>query len=86
MYGFSLVYSGNFLAQADVDTYDTTRITMGIHPDTFSWTLKKGESFQTPEAVLVYSDQGLNGMSQAYHTLYRSRLAKDTGEIRNGRF
>ena len=76
VYGFSLVYSGNFLAQADVDTYDTTRITMGIHPDTFSWTLKKGESFQTPEAVLVYSDQGLNGMSQAYHTLYRSRLAK----------
>ena len=28
VYGFSLVYSGNFLAQADVDTYDTTRITM----------------------------------------------------------
>ena len=46
VYGFSLVYSGNFLAQADVDTYDTTRITMGIHPDTFSWTLKKGRVFR----------------------------------------
>ena len=76
VYGFSLVYSGNFLAQADVDTYDTTRVTMGIHPDTFSWNLKPGETFQTPEAVMVYSDHGLNGMSQAYHTLYRSRLAR----------
>ena len=25
---------------------------------------------------MVYSDHGLNGMSQAYHTLYRSRLAR----------
>lgn len=39
--GFSLVYSGNFLAQAEVDTYDVTRITMGIHPDRFSWELNK---------------------------------------------
>lgn len=76
IYGFSLVYSGNFLAQADVDTYDTTRVTMGIHPETFSWSLKQGESFQTPEVVMVYSDCGLNGMSQTYHTLYRSRLAR----------
>ena len=49
---------------------------MGIHPNTFSWELKRGESFQTPEAVMVYSDHGLNGMSQTYHTLYRSRLAR----------
>lgn len=76
VYGFSLVYSGNFLAQADVDTYNVTRVTMGIHPNTFSWELKRGESFQTPEAVMVYSDHGLNGMSQTYHTLYRSRLAR----------
>ncbi|WP_077532233.1 alpha-galactosidase [Massiliimalia massiliensis] len=76
VYGFSLVYSGNFLAQADVEPFGTARVTMGIHPDRFSWKLCNGESFQTPEAVTVYSDQGLNGMSQAYHTLYRSRLAR----------
>lgn len=76
--GFSLVYSGNFLAQAEVDTYDVTRITLGIHPDTFSWKLKKGDTFQTPEAVMVYSDEGLNGMSQTYHELYRKRLARGT--------
>lgn len=76
VYGFSLVYSGNFLAQADVDPYHVTRVTMGIHPQNFSWTLRPGEAFATPEAVMVYSDRGLNGMSQAFHTLYRSRLAR----------
>ena len=76
VYGFSLVYSGNFLAQADVDPYHVTRVTMGIHPQNFSWTLRPGETFATPEAVMVYSDRGLNGMSQAFHTLYRGRLAR----------
>lgn len=76
VYGFSLVYSGNFLAQAEVDTFDMTRVTMGIHPMRFAWPLQAGEEFQTPEAVMVYSDAGLNGMSQTYHKLYRTRLAK----------
>ncbi len=74
--GFSLVYSGNFLAQAEVDTFDVTRMMIGIHPSYFSWCLKPGESFQTPEAVMVYSCDGLNGMSQTFHRLYRTRLAR----------
>ena len=74
--GFSLVYSGNFLAQAEVDTYNVTRVLMGIHPMGFDWKLEPGESFQTPEAVMVYSQEGLNGMSQTLHRLYRARLAR----------
>ena len=74
--GFSLVYSGNFLAQAEVDSFGVTRMMMGINPFGFSWCLKGGESFQTPEAVVVYSDKGLNGMSQTFHRLYRYRLAR----------
>lgn len=76
VYAFSLVYSGNFLAQAEVDTHNMTRVLLGIHPETFSWPLAPGESFQTPEAVLVYSDAGLNGMSRTFHTLYGRRLAR----------
>lgn len=76
VYGFSLVYSGNFLAQVEVNSMDLTRVTMGIHPETFSWPLTKGESFQTPEVVMVYSSDGLNGMSQVYHRLYRNRLMR----------
>ena len=74
--GFSLVYSGNFIARAEVDHYDVTRVTMGINPLNFSWKLEPGESFQTPEAVMVYSANGLNAMSQVYHKLYQKRLAR----------
>lgn len=74
--GFSLVYSGDFLAQVEVDNYDVTRVVMGIHPNEFRFELAAGESFQTPEMVTVYSEDGLNGMSQVFHELYRTRLAR----------
>ena len=74
--GFSLVYSGDFLAQIEVDNFDVTRVLLGIHPNEFCWELQKGESFQTPEMVMVYSENGMNGMSQVFHELYRTRLAR----------
>ena len=74
--GFSLIYSGNFLIQAEVDTYNTTRILAGIHPSGFDWKLEKGQAFQTPEAVMVYSCEGMNAMSQTFHQLYQKRLAR----------
>src|SRR3954453_2914208 len=76
VYGFSLVYSGNFIAEAEVDPYDTTRVRIGISPATFTWTLEPGDSFQTPEAILVHSSTGLGTMSDALHGLYRDRLAR----------
>jgi alpha-galactosidase len=74
--GFSLIYSGNHRIQAEVDTHFTTRITMGINPDGFSWKLDSGDTFQTPEAVMVFSENGLNDMSQTFHRLYQRRLAR----------
>ncbi|MBQ9952687.1 MAG: alpha-galactosidase [Clostridia bacterium] len=74
--GFSLVYSGNFLAQIQVDNTGFSRVLMGINPTWFSWELTPGDTFQTPEAVMVYSGHGLNGMSQCFHRLYRTRLAR----------
>nr|WP_296958832.1 alpha-galactosidase [uncultured Mediterraneibacter sp.] len=74
--GFSLIYSGNFRIQAEVDTHDVTRVTAGINPEGFDWKLEVGEAFQTPEAVIVYSDNGLNEMSQTFHKLYAKRLAR----------
>ncbi|MBZ4683844.1 MAG: Alpha-galactosidase [Fusobacteriales bacterium] len=76
VYGFSLVYSGSFLAQIEVDHYKTSRIMMGINPFDFKWKLEKNKEFQSPEAVLVYSDSGFNKMSQIYHKFYRERLAR----------
>lgn len=74
--GFSLIYSGNFLAQAEVDTHDTTRVLLGINPEWFDWKLEPGEEFQTPEAVMVYTDRGMNDMSQTFHCLFQKRLAR----------
>ncbi|MBQ7583239.1 MAG: alpha-galactosidase [Lachnospiraceae bacterium] len=74
--GAALVYSGNFLTQAEVDTYGTTRLMTGIHPDRFSWGLASGDSFRTPEALLVWTEDGLNDLSQNLHRLYRKRLSR----------
>jgi alpha-galactosidase len=76
VYGFSLVYSGNFLAQAEVDQFHTARVSLGINPFDFAWYLEPGESFQTPEVVMVYSSHGLGDMSRTYHRLYRTRLCR----------
>ncbi|MFP4199311.1 MAG: alpha-galactosidase [Halanaerobium sp.] len=75
-YGFSLVYSANFIVQAEKNHYGKTRLTMGINPFNFNWLLESGQSFQTPEVVINYSDQGLNKMSQNYHQLYQKRLVR----------
>ncbi|GFP75230.1 alpha-galactosidase [Clostridium fungisolvens] len=75
-YGLSLVYSGNFLAQAEINMYKSTRVSLGINPFDFSWLLEPGQDFQTPEVVMVYSSEGLGAMSRTYHKLYRTRLCR----------
>lgn len=75
-YGFSLVYSGNFLAEVEVDAFDSARVRLGINPESFCWTLDPGAELCVPEAVLAYSGAGLGALSDAYHRLYRQRLAR----------
>jgi len=76
VYGFSLVYSGNFAIETECSYFNSARVVMGIHPVDFSWQLAPGESFAAPEAVLVYSSQGLGAMSRTFHKLYRSHLCR----------
>lgn len=75
-YGFSLLYSGNFQAQVEVDQIGQTRVTMGIHPAFFRYEVKPGEEFNTPEVALCYSATGLDHLSQNYHKLYRNNLCR----------
>ncbi|WP_270273371.1 alpha-galactosidase [Enterococcus gallinarum] len=74
IYGFSLIYSGNFVARLQLDTYDILRIQMGINPFEFAWQLTPKSTFLTPEAVLVYSEAGFNGMSQSFHHFFQEHL------------
>lgn len=77
-YGFSLVYSGNFKITADVDQFGSTRIQAGINPYNFCYNLAPDESFTTPEAICVFSQNGLNGMSQCFHAMCRNHLGKSS--------
>ena len=76
VYGFNLVYSGNFLASVNVDQFDSTRVLMGINPYDFNWILDVNTEFQTPEVVMVRSNEGLGGMSRIYHDIYRNNLIR----------
>ncbi len=76
VYGFHLFYSGNFSAGAELDQFDSVRVTAGINPENFSWKLESGETFQTPEAVCVYSSEGIGQMTRCFHDLYRKHLIR----------
>lgn len=75
-YGFAFVYSGNHKFEVEKDPYAQTRIVVGINDYNFSWMLNAQESFQTPEVLMVYSDQGLNKMSQAFHSIIHDRIMR----------
>ena len=75
-YGFNLVYSGNFTAMAECDFNATTRFVMGINPTDFSWKLEPGCVFDTPEAVMVFTDRGMGEMSRIFHRFYNRNLIR----------
>ena len=75
-YAMSFVYSGNFLAEVEVDQIEQTRMVMGIHPTQFSYQLKQGEVFDAPEVVMSYSGEGFSKLSNTFHKAYRIHLCR----------
>jgi alpha-galactosidase len=73
-YGFNLVYSGNHLGFAELNSHDLVRIGLGLSPHCFEWTLKTGEHFETPEAVMTFSNTGLNGVSRNFHAFVNKHI------------
>lgn len=73
-YGVSLVYSSSFVLKAEGTLAGDTLITGGINDFDFCWQLGAGESLETPEVVLAYSDKGIGGVSRAYHDAFREHL------------
>jgi len=76
VFGFSLVYSGNFETIVQKDSFEQTRVILGINSFNFDWQLNPGQSFQSPEVIMVYSDEGLNKMSATFHDLYNYHLVR----------
>ena len=75
-YGYALAYSGNFVFETEVDQIGQTRVMMGIHPYHFQWTLKQGDTFETPEVIMTYSEEGFGKLSRNYHDAYRQNLIR----------
>jgi len=83
VYAMNFIYSGNFIAEAELNFQDNVRMTMGIHPETFEWVLNPGEAFVTPEVSMVYSSQGIGTMTRCFHDLYRNHLIRSKYLHRN---
>lgn len=76
VFGVNLVYSGNHIGIAEKSAGDLVRIQCGINPVNFDWTLQSGETFETPEAVLTFSDRGFNGMSAHFHDFINRHIVR----------
>ncbi len=74
--GVSLLYSGSFQIQAEVDQFERLRVICGIHEDEFCWELKPGEAFYTPETVLALSENGFAGLSALLARGYKEHLIR----------
>jgi alpha-galactosidase len=74
VYGFNLVYSGNHFGFVELNSHELVRVGLGISPHCFEWTLNNGEQFETPEAVMTFSDKGLNGLSQNFHNFINNHI------------
>ena len=79
--GAALMYSGGFQAQVEKDQLEQVRLVMGIHPDTFEWTLEAGEGFYTPEVILSCSTTGFAKLSQNFHHIIRNHVCRGTYQL-----
>lgn len=86
VYAFNLIYSGNFLSEAELtavstadEEYNLLRIQTGLGSENFCYKLASGECFFSPEAVMTYSGTGLNQMTKNLHEFTRNYiLPKET--------
>jgi alpha-galactosidase len=76
VYGFNLIYSGNHYGVVELSNQDLVRVGLGINPYCFEWPLKTGESFETPEAILSFSSNGFNGVSQHFHAFVNNHIVR----------
>ena len=75
-YGVMPMYSGNHRTDIELDQSGSVRVVTGINNDGFSWLLKPGEQFDTPEVLLTYSSAGFAALSQAYHRFLRENVCR----------
>ena len=74
--GLNLIYSGNHRESAEVSSFGKVRIQTGINPETLSWLLEKGDTLEGPEAVMAFSEDGFNGLSERMHSFVNRYIVR----------
>ena len=74
--GVMPVYSGNHRTDIEVDQKESVRVVTGINRDTFSWRLEPGDVFDTPQVLLTFSRNGLEGLSRQMHRFFRKHILR----------
>jgi len=83
-FGMMLMYSGNFLIEAEINEQGRLRLNAGIHPaPEFSWQLQPGEAFCSPEAILIHSGKGAGLLSRRYHKFIRKNVMPKASRSRS---
>ncbi len=77
--GAVLCWSGNFRMTIDTQAKGVHRFVAGINDENSAYTLKKGESLETPVLALAYSNEGVGGASRSFH-----RWARNNNKVHNG--
>ncbi len=75
-YGFNLIYSGNHYESFEVNSFNKTRFVSGINPQNFEFLIEPKGEFEAPEAVMTFSSNGHNGMSQNMHAFVRKHIVR----------
>lgn len=76
VYGCNLVYSGNHLETVTAGAFGRLRFLSGINPKGFGRVLEKGETFETPEAVMTYTGKGFTALSRIYHRFINEHIVR----------
>ena len=77
-----LAWSGNWKLAAEVTDFGQTRLSFGVNDWDFAWTLRPGETFQTPPSLGGYSAQGYGGASRRLHDHIRDAVMPRGTDLR----
>ena len=75
--GFNLIYSGNHYSAVEKTAQDTLRVSLGINPHCFHWSVRENDRFVTPQAVMTWSDEGINGMAANFHDFVNNHIVPE---------
>lgn len=73
-YGFNLIYSGSFAMHCERNMSDSVRVTGGIQDNASCIVVEPNDCFETPQATMVYSNEGIGGVSRQYADFIRAHI------------